>query len=223
MNTIYIVIPSYNEDQMLPKTIQSLHKRGYQNIIVVDDGSSDQTEKIMSKNKNVVYIRHIINRGQGAAVTTGLEAAKMLDADMAITFDADGQHDPKDIQKLIETIQKGYDIVLGYRNLKKETMPVSKIIANSLANMVTKLFYGIQVKDSQSGLRAYSRKAIACIDTKSDRYEFYSEVLREINRHALRLAEVPITVYYTEYAMNKHNKQNMINALKTLYRLILSL
>lgn len=207
---------------MLPTTILSLQKEGYRNIIVVDDGSTDITEHILKKIKSIYYIRHSINRGQGAAVTTGLEAAKILNADIAITFDADGQHNPKDIKKLIAAMQKGFDLVIGYRNLKAKTMPRSNSIANVLANFVTKILYGITVKDSQCGLRAYSKKAIDCIDTKSDRYEFYSEVFREVKRHKLRLAEVPVTVYYTQYSRSKKNKQNALNALKTLYRLILA-
>ncbi len=222
MKKIYIVIPSFNEAEMLPTTIKSLQQEGYHNIIVVDDGSSDNTKNAL-KNKNVIFLHHSINRGQGAAVKTGMEAAKLLHADIVVTFDADGQHDPKDIERLLNKLNKGYDVILGYRNLSRKTMPVFNIWANYMANLITQLFYGIQIKDSQCGLRVYGKKAMACIDTQGDRYEFYSEVIREIVKNNLRFAEEPVNVYYTKYATSKRERQNIKNALKTVYRMFLSL
>jgi len=84
------------------------------------------------------------------------------------------------------------------------------------------MIYGLWVTDSQSGFRAYSKKAIRLIETKTDRYEYDSEVIREISRNKLKYAEVPIEVRYTEYSMNKKHKMNLKNGIKTLIKMILS-
>jgi len=101
-------------------------------------------------------------------------------------------------------------------------MPSYKILANYLGNFFTWLIYGLWVSDSQSGFRAYSKKAIYLIDTKTDRYEYDSEIIKEIKRNKLKFVEVPIEVHYTEYSMNKKHKQNLKNGLKTLIKMIIS-
>ena len=101
-------------------------------------------------------------------------------------------------------------------------MPRWKVLANVAGNLFTWALYGLWVTDSQSGFRAYSRKAFDLIDTKTDRYEYDSEVIREIRRHHLRFIEIPIAVIYTEYSMGKANKQGLKNGLKTLFRMLLS-
>jgi hypothetical protein len=102
-------------------------------------------------------------------------------------------------------------------------MPVVKIIANKIGNVVTWLFYGIYVADSQSGFRAYSSFAANIIDTKADKYEYDSKVIREINNNRLKFTEVEIKVRYTEYSMGKVQKQGFINGIKTLWRMIWSM
>ena len=95
----YIVVPAYNESEVIGLVLGELHKQNYRNIIVVDDGSTDAT-LLKAKEKDVIVVRHMLNRGKGAAVKTGIEAAKILRADQVVTFDADGQHEPQDIKKL---------------------------------------------------------------------------------------------------------------------------
>ncbi len=99
-------------------------------------------------------------------------------------------------------------------------MPFVKIIANKIGNIVTWLLYGIHVSDSQSGFRAYSHVAATIIDTKADKYEYDSKVIREINNNRLRFIEVPIKVRYTEYSMGKPQKQGFVNGIKTLVRMV---
>jgi hypothetical protein len=99
-------------------------------------------------------------------------------------------------------------------------MPFLKVVANSVGNFFTWLFYGLLVSDSQSGFRAYSRYAALIIDTKADKYEYDSKVIREIKNNRLRFAEVPVHTRYTEYASTKKNKQGLINGVITLYRMI---
>jgi glycosyltransferase involved in cell wall biosynthesis len=217
---IFIIIAAYNEDAVIEDVIDEVRQYGYFNIVIVDDGSKDLTfEK--SKNKGVTTLRHKINRGKGAAVKTGFAAASLLGADIMVTMDGDGQHHPKDIESLVKPIyEEEIDVVLGSRLLNTEGMPFIKIIANKIGNIATLILYGIHVSDSQSGFRAYSHFAVTKIDTKADKYEYDSKVLREIKNNRLRFIEVPIEVKYTEYSMGKAQKQGFLNGLKTLGRMI---
>ncbi len=220
---VVIVIPVYNEAKVIGSVIEEVRAQGYEHIVVVDDGSADNSYAIASAH-DVLALRLKINRGKGAAVKTGIMAANMLGADVVVTMDGDGQHDPADIAQLIAPIlEERMDAVLGSRLLKRETMPLKKKIANSIGNFVTWLFYGLLVSDSQSGFRAYSRYAALIIDTKADKYEYDSKVIREIKNNRLRFTEVPVQTRYTEYASSKKTKQGFINGLITLRRMIWNL
>ena len=219
-SAIHIVVPAYNEEQVISEVIREIRAAGKYTIIVVDDGSRDATYR-NARVEQVVAIRHKINRGKGAATKTGIIAAKKLGAEIVVTMDGDGQHDPTDIEVLVAPIQSGQcDVVLGCRPKVRGEMPFIKIIANKIGNIVTWLFYGIHVADSQSGFRAYSRFAATIIDTKADKYEYDSKVIREINNNRLSFVEVPIKVRYTEYSMGKPQKQGFINGIKTLIRIV---
>jgi glycosyltransferase involved in cell wall biosynthesis len=219
MNTV-IVIPVYNEAKVIGEVIEGVRAQGFVHIVVVDDGSMDDSFAVASAH-DALTLRLKINRGKGAAVKTGIMAANLLDADVVVTMDGDGQHDPADIQPLITPIlEDRSDVVLGSRLLNQEAMPFKKVIANRIGNFFTWLFYGLLVSDSQSGFRAYSRYAALIIDTKADKYEYDSKVIREIKNNRLRFTEVPVHTRYTEYASSKKNKQGLINGLITLYRMI---
>lgn len=221
---IFIVIPAFNEESVIQDVLKEVQNAGYQNIIVVDDGSQDQTRKKAQEIQGVTALRHKINRGKGAATKTGVEAAKLLKADIIVTMDGDGQHDPKDIRKLIEPIIENHcDVVLGTRLVNPKGMPLRKIIANYVGNFFTWYLFGLWVADSQSGFRAYSKHAAEVINTRYDRYEYDSEIIREIYVYKLKYKEVPITVRYTEYSMGKIHKQGFINGTKTLYKMVLRL
>jgi glycosyltransferase involved in cell wall biosynthesis len=218
---MWIVIPAYNEEKVIQDVIREIQAAGYKNIIVVDDGSADQTYAKAKKIPGVIALKHPINRGKGAATKTGIEAAKILEAGIIVTMDGDGQHNPADIARLIEPIKNNHcDVVLGTRLIDPKGMPRHKILANWVGNAVTWYFYGLWVSDSQSGFRAYSRHASELINTKTDRYEYDSEVIREIYTYKLKYKEVPIEVRYTDYSMGKIHKQSFVNGLKTLYKII---
>jgi glycosyltransferase involved in cell wall biosynthesis len=219
---IYIIIPAFNEATVIQDVIVEIQKAGYASIIVVDDGSADNTHQKAGEIAGVIALNHFINRGKGAAIKTGIEATKILGADMVVTMDGDGQHNPADISKMITLINAGQDVVLGTRLKNPQGMPWYKIIHNKIGNFFVWIIYGLWVTDSQSGFRAYSKKAIDLIDTKTDRYAYDSEVIREIYRHKLQYAEIPIEVRYTPYSMGKVHKMNLKNGLKLLIRMIIS-
>ena len=230
-NSIWIIIPAFNEETIIEKVLTDIQLAGYRNIIVVDDGSIDGTYKKALKS-GVYVIKHYINRGKGAATQTGFEAAKQLNADIAVTIDADGQHEPKEISQVIKPlIEKNYDVSLGSRFLTKNTqMPLIKKLINQLGNILVYLMYGIYVTDSQSGFRAYSKHALGVLNTSMDRYEFETEVIKLIQKFNLKFTEVPISVNYTNYSKTKYNdvslpnftSQKVSNSLKMLIRLIIT-
>lgn len=215
MKTV-VVIPVFNEAPVIRHVIQSIQNQGYSTIFVVDDGSHDGSYQV-AQQQGAVCLRHKLNRGKGAAMQTGMMAALQLEADVIITMDGDGQHDPADIQHLIAPIlQQECDVVLGSRLHDTDSMPTSRQWSNKLANAVTWLIHGLWVADSQSGFRAYSRRALEAINPQADRYEYDSAVIREIRHHNLSWQEVPITVRYTAYSTSKPYRQSVSNALHTL-------
>ena len=209
-----VIIPIYNEKkEIVLDLIERLNREGFLNICIVDDGSKIPLD--ISRGGTVV-LRHCINRGKGAAIQTAMAYSVRKKYDIVITIDGDGQHDPKDIHNLIKEIKNGYDIVLGTRLENNSKMPFYKRIANHIGNIVTWIFFGVYVADSQSGMRAYTMSSVEKMDIKSDGYAFDSEIIREIGRLNLKYKEVPINVRYTEYSMNKENKQTIWGGIKTM-------
>lgn len=215
------MIPVFNESAVILDVVEEIRSAGDYRVVVVDDGSSDNTYDKLLGLDGVIALRHRINRGKGAATKTGIVAALRFEPEVVVTMDGDGQHDPKDIESLIQPIiDDGYDVVLGTRMLDSAGMPWIKVIANKIGNLTTRVLYGIYVSDSQSGLRAYSKFAATIIDTRADKYEYDSKVIREINNNKLSYTEVPIQVRYTEYSKGKPQKQGFVNGIKTLVRMI---
>ena len=217
---IAVVIPVHNEAKVIGEVLTETSAVDNYTNIVVDDGSKDDSF-VQASVYGALVLRHRINRGKGAAVKTGIMAANLLESDIVVTMDGDGQHDPEDIKVLVAPILGNQaDVVLGTRALNRGEMPKVKKVANYFGNFFTWLFYGIWVSDSQSGFRAYSKYAALIIDTKADKYEYDSKVIREIKTNRLRFAEVPVKTRYTEYSKGKKQKQGFINGLKTLFRMI---
>lgn len=220
---VFIAIPAMNEGKVIADVIAGIKSHGYDNIVVVSDGSSDDTEE-KALEAGAVVCPHIINRGKGAATKTAIQACLRLGAEMIVTMDGDGQHVPEDIDRVISHLHKDdVEIILGSRFMDVQDIPLKKRFYNKIGNILTYLLYGINVNDSQSGFRAYTRLAAQRINTKGDRYEFESEVIREIKRNKLAYKEVPITVLYTDYSQNKAVKQSFVNGIRTLIRMLFSL
>jgi polyprenyl-phospho-N-acetylgalactosaminyl synthase len=216
---IWIVVPAYNEEKALEKTIKSLKSQGYNAIVVVDDCSKDHTYDI-AKKTGVDVLRHIINRGQGAALQTGITYALSQGADIIVTFDADGQHDAKEIILLIDPIEKGkVDAVLGSRflNSKTKISYLRKLILKT-AVIFHYILYGIKLTDAHNGFRAFSRKAASKIKITYDRMEHASEIISEIDRKNISYMEVPVTIKYTAYSLRKG--QSLWNTINMGFRLI---
>jgi len=216
-----IVIPAYNEQSAINhvlKDIQHVFKSVPHDIIVVDDGSKDNTAKIASENKAIV-IGHIINSGSGAATTTGLTYALANNYDFVATLDADGQHSAKDLLNTYQFLKdNNYDLVIGSRLINSSGMSTIKKVGNKGLSYFTFLLFGINVTDSQSGMRVFSRKALETIQLRSTGYEFCSEMLWRAKQQRLAISEYPIQAIYTDYSKSKG--QNNWNAFMIIRSLI---
>lgn len=216
---IWIVIPAYNEAKALGKVIKDLKKHSYGNILVIDDASIDQTAEVAKQN-HVVVLRHMVNKGQGAALRWGIKEALKRGADIIITFDADGQMDPADINNLVKPIAEGkYEASLGSRFLKKNTsIPWSRRMVLKLGSLVHYLLYGIKLSDSHNGFRALSKEAAKKIKITYDRMEHASEILEQIHTKKITFIEVPVNIRYTEYSLKKG--QSAWNSVRMGMRLL---
>jgi len=220
-NKVFVVIPAYNEEYIIEKVINELKSHGYSNIILVDDGSKDKTYNKASK-KGIIVLKHIVNRGQGAALKTSIDYALKQGAEIIVTFDADGQHSVEDIKKLIEPVSRNkVDVTLGSRFLNKEegsNIPFFRKVFLKGGAFIIFLMYGIKLTDSHNGLRAMSRKAAEKIELKSNRMEHASEIIEQIKKKKLRYKEIPVTIKYTEYS--KMHGQSTWNAFKIFFKMI---
>ncbi len=195
MMKVWIVMPAYNEGKSIGEVIDGLHAEGWKDIIVIDDGSKDNTAEV-AKSKGATVVKHQKNSGLGAALRTGLAKARELDADVAVTFDSDGQHDPKHVKKVIDVLE-GYDLVIGVRYFVDA--PFHKKIGNFWFNLVTRAMGGY-FTDSQSGMRALNRHALGAVQIKSNRYEVSSEIVIIAKQEKLKLKEILVPCLFTQYS-----------------------
>lgn len=218
---VYIIIPVYNEAVMLREVLVSLHQSGYVQIIVVDDGSTEDVFYGIS-DLPVYFLRHRINLGQGAALQTGFEFAKRFDPQLVITFDADGQHDINDLPALMHPLLNGEaDIALGSRFLKKGSSitPFRRKWVLKFARLINYLFTGLLLSDAHNGLRALNRKALKIILIKENRMAHATELLLQIRKKQLKYKEVAVNIRYTSYSRKKG--QSALESIKILFDLVL--
>ncbi|HOZ56402.1 MAG: Undecaprenyl-phosphate mannosyltransferase [Parcubacteria group bacterium ADurb.Bin316] len=211
---IICIIPAANEEEKIGEVIDEV-KKFVDEVAVVDDGSTDSTAEVAVQHK-ATLLKHLVNRGQGAALETGNTYALMNGADIIIHFDADGQFLAEEIPDMVKPIiEDGYEVVLGSRFLGKESnMPLSKkYIIIPLARLINFLFFNVRLTDPQSGFRALSRGAAGKIKIELSDYAHCSEVLGKIFKFKLKFKEVPITVIYTKFGRNFRGGINIIRDL----------
>jgi len=218
---VAVVMPAHNEAGVIADVIARIPHRidGMSVVpIIVDDGSRDNTAEV-ARRSGAQVIRHFTNLGVGAATITGLRAARELNAEVIITIDSDGQHDPEEIPSLVRCLLDGpFDVVIGSRILSREGMPATRFAANLLLNAVTFVVYRKIVSDSQSGFKAISRTALAAMKLNASGYEICSEIVGEIYRNDLRYKSLPVKAVYTTYSQAKG--QHYLNGVNLILGLL---
>ncbi len=182
------VIPSYNDSQTV-RSVQWQAGQYVDSTVVVDDGSTDGTNLVGEG-----ILRHSENRGKGAALRTGIKEALQNGADLIVTLDADGQHDPSEIPALL-TAMEGSDMVIGKR-MRTATMPGLRRWCNGLSSVLLSLVSGRVWYDVHSGFRAYRADLLRDLEINSSRYEVEVELLLKAGRLGRRVVEVPVSTRY---------------------------
>jgi glycosyltransferase involved in cell wall biosynthesis len=210
---IFAIIPAYNEQKQIRNVVKGTGKY-VGKVIVVDDGSRDKTKDMAKKSKAVV-LRHLVNLGKGAALKTGCDYAVKNKADIIIAIDADAQHDPDEIPKFLKKI-KSCDIVLGYRKLNKN-MPFALKFGNWFINKTINFLYGIRIRDSQCGYRAFTAKAYKKLRWKASDYSMESEMIAKTGKYKLSYEEVPIETIYSD----KYKGTTILDGVKIVFNLLM--
>jgi glycosyltransferase involved in cell wall biosynthesis len=201
---IVIGIPAYNEEEKIAGLLIKLKKIS-QNIIVCNDGSNDLTGKI-AKELGATVIEHEKNLGYGSAIKSIFLKAREINADILVTFDADGQHRIEDINAILEPIKNNIaDIVIGSRFLNNnQEIPKYREIGIKAITKLTNVTGGTKITDSQSGFRAYSKKILKEIQPKESGMGISTEILIKTQKAGFIITEVPITILY-EGDTSTHN------------------
>ena len=219
--SIFIVVPAYNEGRVIESILKSLIRLNY-SIVVVDDGSGDNTWSVI--NELPVYaLRHRINLGQGAALATGLKFSLQRGADILVLFDADGQHRIEDINVLIKPLlAKQADVVFGcrfFRAADRALIPRLRRILLKGAVIVNRLMTGVWLHDAHNGFIALTRGAAEQIQLRQKGFAYHSEMLTHVGKLGLRYTERPTMITYSEYSRAKG--QSMWNAVNIVVDLML--
>lgn len=206
---VVVVIPSYNEERFIGSVVLKL-RRYPVTIIVVDDGSSDETAAV-AESAGATVLRQPTNQGKGAAVNIGFRKAWEMNPDVIVMIDADGQHLPEELPTVVSPVLSGEaDIVVGSRYLNQAShVPVQRILGHLLFSWLTGIASGMVIGDTQSGYRAFSPRAFHLVNFHSRGFSVESEMQFMAHAQGLRVAEVPITVRYTDPAKRSVIRQGL--------------
>jgi glycosyltransferase involved in cell wall biosynthesis len=221
MLKFFIIIPVFNEREVIEDLIKSLNKNGYSStVIFVDDGSEDGTYE-MIKDSGFAVVRNERNYGKGFSQRRGFQEALKRDAEILITMDGDLQHDPSYIKDFLAKVMEGNDIVIGSRWNELGKMPRDRYLSNRLTTLAVSLFAKKKIEDSQSGFRAYKREVVESISFDSDKFEAESELLMKALVSGKKLGYVSIPALYHERLKSKIRRlEDTLRFLKMFFKLV---
>lgn len=217
---VAIIIPAYNEGSVIKTVLENVLSK-YGNVICIDDGSTDNTAKQVQAT-NAKLITHPINLGQGAAIQTGIDFALIHpETEYFVTFDSDGQHSLKDVQKMLSVIRnEKLDIVLGSRFLgSSNNMPKLKKALLKYAVIFSNRTSGTKLTDAHNGLRVFNRRVAEELNITMPDFSHASEIINRIGEKKYKYKEVPVTITYSEYSVSKG--QSMFNAINIGFDVLL--
>ncbi len=214
----YVVIPALNEASRIPNVIRELEILGFNNIVVVNDGSTDDTSAISDQFPNVRVLDHIVNLGPGASTMTGIEFCISKGANYIATIDADHQNQPADLMSLLERLlERNSDLVIGSRFLQQNDIPFQRLIYNWVGNVVSYIKTGLAVSDSQSGIKIMTRSFAEKLYIDHNGFEFCIDIIKKAKLNSAEVDEAPVAVVYTKETLAKG--QNFANGVMMLGKL----
>ncbi|MHA2405451.1 MAG: glycosyltransferase family 2 protein [Candidatus Hermodarchaeia archaeon] len=214
------IIPAYQESRAI-KQVVTLTQKYCTCVVVVDDGSTDNTNRI-AEDSGAIVLRHSKNLGKGAALRTGFNYAVETACDIIITLDGDMQHNPHSIPRFIEKINKGFDVIVGSRYAtKSEEMPFARKLSNLITTQALRVFFKVPVTDSQSGFRAFRKEVLEAISVRDDGFAAETEILIDAKRAGFKISEVPIATNYGEEESKIRARRDITRWLLTLGRNLL--
>ncbi len=191
----------------------------FTNLVVVDDGSADHASVVVSEDKDVKVLRHMVNLGPGASTMTGIKYALSMGAQFIATIDADNQNDPVDlVRMLLELEEREVDLLIGSRFLQENEIPISRVVYNYAGNIISYFKTGLMLSDSQSGLKIMTRNFAEDLNIDYNGFEFCIDIIKKARLKNWKVTEMPISVTYTKDTMSKG--QSFQNGLMMLGRLL---
>lgn len=219
----YVIVPVFNEERMIGLVLDSLKKK-FTNIVCVNDGSSDQSLKII-KSKKVYVCNHLINLGQGASLQTGINFAILKGAKYFLTFDSDGQHNLKDSIQMLKLLKKKkFDIVLGSRfldNRYERQIPFFRKLILKISIKLSNFFSNVYLTDTHNGLRVFNLKFAKQLEIKLNRMSHPSDFLDNILKNKFKFKEYPSNIIYSDYSLSKG--QRNINSFNILFDMVFAI
>jgi glycosyltransferase involved in cell wall biosynthesis len=193
---ICVVIPAYNEEKNIARVVAGVRALGYATL-VVDDGSSDRTVGLARGAGADEVLTASANQGKGAVIRRGLERALAKPFAAVILMDADGQHDPRELESFRAALQQTpFSVIVGDRMARPEGMPWLRRVTNRFMSWILSVLTGQRIPDSQCGYRALRREAAGKMDLRTSRFEIESEMLLEAARHGFKIGSVPVRSVY---------------------------
>ena len=192
---ILVAMPAYNEGKYISSLVAEARQYG-DKVLIVDDGSTDDTSET-ARLAGAIVIQHKENKGYGAAVQSILAEAKRIAPDILVLLDADSQHNPNEIPRLVKPISEGFDLVIGSRKLLRDNIPFYRRIGQGVISYFCYILSGEKLSDSESGFRVFSRKAVGMLELREDGMSISAETVAKAAEKGLKITEIPISITYT--------------------------
>ena len=216
---ILVAMPAYNEEKYIGSLVTKAREYADE-VLIVDDGSTDGTPEV-ARLAGATVIQHKENKGYGAAVQSILAEAKRIAPDILVLLDADSQHNPGEIPRLVEPISQGFDLVIGSRKLLRDNIPLYRRIGQGVISYFCYILSGEKLSDSESGFRVFSRKAVGMLELREDGMSVSAETIAKAAEKGLKITEIPISITYTRDGSTLNPVRHGFGVLSRIIAMIL--